>query len=141
MPLDQPEGTFGMKHIDNDLDLPDILWDVADSFGFSFSDCSVFRKKGGLLYELETWTEGTDHDVVLGLQIDMEDRKNAAAWVREVDATVDSFDPEAESVLWYDAPGAPALTEMLSDFSGFKADRLVPFARAFAEKLGLRSSL
>lgn len=130
-----------MKRIDNDLDLPDILCDVADDLGFSFSDCSDFCKKGGLLYELETWTEGTDHDVVLDLQIGMEDRKDAAAWVREVDAAVDSFDPEAESVLWYGAPGAPALTEMLSDFSDFKAGRLVSFARAFAEKLGLRSSL
>ena len=130
-----------MKRIDNDLDLPDILCDVADSFGFSFSDCSGFCKKGSLLYEIEAWTEGTDHDVVLDLQIGMEDRKDAAAWVREVDAAVDSFDPEAESVLWYGAPGAPALTEMLSDFSDFKAGRLVPYARAFAEKLGLRSSL
>jgi|GEM_PF-1706314 len=130
-----------MKRIDNDLDLPDILCDVADDLGFSFSDCSDFCKKGGLLYELETWTEGTDHDVVLDLQIGMEDRKDAAAWVREVDAAVDSFDPEAESVRWYGTAGAPTLTEMLSDFSDFKANRLVPFARAFAEKLRLRSSL
>lgn len=130
-----------MKRIDNDLDLPDILCDVAEDLGFSFSDCSDFCKKGDLLYEIETWTEGTDHDVVLTVQIDGKDRDNPAAWVRDLDAAVDAFDPEAESVLWYYSADAPTLTEMLSDFSDFKANRLVPFARAFAEKLGLRSSL
>lgn len=141
MPLGHPEGTFGMKRIDNYLDLPDTLEDVADSFGFSFNDCSGFCKKGDLLYELETWTERTDHDVVLTVQIDGKDRDNPAAWKREVDEEVRLFDPEWESVLWYGTAGAPTLTEMLSDFSDFKANRLVPFARAFAEKLRLRSSL
>lgn len=74
--------------------------------------------------EIERWTDGTDCDMILGIDLRGKCLDSPIDWKDEVTALVNDWDVDEEAVLNHEAPGAPSLSEIIKDFRDFKDHEL-----------------